>query len=393
MNKTNKINFLEFLEKLKFITLSEIKSEYAEINNIFHQLRKSNETIIKSLVDDMDLTIVETINKFSKYKELELNDELFKDLKNYYEVILEVDTNKKLESLDKLSKKLVYKYYTNFPETKLLRPINTCLLNMMNILIPHQSQLKILLEMILELDLKYIGMTIKNTISKKLTRKENSIIENTMHILISSSSDKLGNLVNIIDDKYWYLSNYMNDDIKTEVRDLEKPLSELKKYLDNQSKLFKSFKNEINIMTPDEFYFMIDFIFINGFKVKYPKIKIEIIKKFNNISAICINEYLLINSMYALIENSIEIKASIIQINISNSFEYIYIDIKDNVKGIPERINKYLFDKNFSFNKNGHFGLGLYIAKNWLESVSSKLEYISKHQMMRIIIPYKIKSI
>lgn len=222
----------------------------------------------------------------------------------------------------------------------------------------------------------------------KLTRKENSIIENTMHILISSSSDRLGNLVNSIDDKVWYLSNYTNEkNIKTDIKTIEKPMNDLKSYLDNQSKLFKSFKNEINQMTPEDFYFMLDFIFLNGFKIKYPKIRILISKELKNIKHFSINEYLIVNSMYALIENSIEANATVVEISIKNCEDELYIEIKDNGKELPVKIQKYIFDKNFSFNKPGHFGLGLYIAKNWLESVSCKIVYMKENKIMRIIIP------
>ncbi len=92
--------------------------------------------------------------------------------------------------------------------------------------------------------------------------------------------------------------------------------------------------------------------------------------------------------MYALIENSIEAHASLIQIELSTSNSFILIDIKDNGTGIYTNNNDYIFDKNFTFKKPGHFGLGLFLAKNWLDSISSKLDYLEKDSLMRISIPY-----
>lgn len=394
MSQHNNFQFSALLDNLKTMDLSEIETEYKIVNNLLFHFIKSNETIVKNLTEAIEHEIHETILRKSKYKELELVDDLFKDLKDNYTLINEVNAEIKIEFLKKLSNKLVYKYYTNYPENEILKPINTCIIKLLKKIIPQQTQLIILIDTLLEIELKYIGQTIKNIISKKLTRKENSIIENTMHILISSSSDRLGNLVNVLDDNFWFITEYaLIEDLKQEIKNLETPMNNLKNYLNEQSKLFKSFKNEINQMTPKEFYFMIDFIFKNGFKIKYPKIHIEINKNLSEIKTFSINEYLLINSMYALIENSIEASATEIQIKISNSSKSMNIEINDNGVSIPRKIEKYITDKNFSYNKPGHFGLGLYIAKNWLESVSSKLEYVKEDKTMKIVIPLRMKSI
>lgn len=394
MSLHNNFQFSALLDNLKTMDLSEIETEYKIVNNLLFHFIKSNETIVKNLTEAIEHEIYETILRKSKYKELELVDDLFKDLKDNYTLINEVNVEIKIEFLKKLSNKLVYKYYTNYPENEILKPINTCIIKLLKKIIPQQTQLIILIDTLLEIELKYIGQTIKNIISKKLTRKENSIIENTMHILISSSSDRLGNLVNVLEDNFWFITEYaLIEDLKQEIKNLETPMNNLKNYLNEQSKLFKSFKNEINQMTPKEFYFMIDFIFKNGFKIKYPKIHIEINKNLTEIKTFSINEYLLINSMYALIENSIEASATEIQIKISNSSKSMNIEINDNGVSIPRKIEKYITDKNFSYNKPGHFGLGLYIAKNWLESVSSKLEYVKEDKTMKIVIPLRMKSI
>ena len=368
--------------------LKQIEIEHKTINDLLFQFIKSNDMAIPNLMETISNEINRIISIKNKYYDLGIVDNLFKDLKEYYTYIY-VNSDYKIEFLKELSNKFVYQYYTNFPEIEIIKPININIIEeLKKVVLPHQKQFIILIELVFEIELRYIGQLIKNLISMKLTRKENSIIENTMHILISSSSDRLGNLVNSIDDKVWYLSNYTNEEnIKTDIKTIEKPMNDLKSYLDNQSKLFKSFKNEINQMTPEDFYFMLDFIFLNGFKIKYPKIKILISKELKNIKHFSINEYLIVNSMYALIENSIEANATVVEISIKNCEDELYIEIKDNGKELPVKIQKYIFDKNFSFNKPGHFGLGLYIAKNWLESVSCKIIYMKENKIMRIIIP------
>lgn len=379
---------LSILDSLKMMDLKQIEIEHKTINDLLFQFIKSNDMVTPDLMETISNEINRIISIKNKYYDLGIVDNLFKDLKEYYTYIY-VNSDYKIEFLKELSNKFVYQYYTNFPEIEIIKPININIIEeLKKVVLPHQKQFIILIELVFEIELRYIGQLIKNLISMKLTRKENSIIENTMHILISSSSDRLGNLVNSIDDKVWYLSNYTNEkNIKTDIKTIEKPMNDLKSYLDNQSKLFKSFKNEINQMTPEDFYFMLDFIFLNGFKIKYPKIRILISKELKNIKHFSINEYLIVNSMYALIENSIEANATVVEISIKNCEDELYIEIKDNGKELPVKIQKYIFDKNFSFNKPGHFGLGLYIAKNWLESVSCKIVYMKENKIMRIIIP------
>lgn len=379
---------LSILDSLKMMDLEQIEIEHKTINDLLFQFIKSNDMAIPNLMGTISNEINRIISIKNKYYDLGIVDNLFKDLKEYYTYIY-VNSDYKIEFLKELSNKFVYQYYTNFPEIEIIKPININIIEeLKKVVLPHQKQFIILIELVFEIELRYIGQLIKNLISMKLTRKENSIIENTMHILISSSSDRLGNLVNSIDDKVWYLSNYTNEEnIKTDIKTIEKPMNDLKSYLDNQSKLFKSFKNEINQMTPEDFYFMLDFIFLNGFKIKYPKIRILISKELKNIKHFSINEYLIVNSMFALIENSIEANATVVEISIKNCEDELYIEIKDNGKELPVKIQKYIFDKNFSFNKPGHFGLGLYIAKNWLESVSCKIVYMKENKIMRIIIP------
>lgn len=385
-------NHSSWIQQLKNMCIDEVKEEYKRFNTQKFQFIKSNETKMRTFLDQTVKSIrKDALPKFDKLDEFDLYDELLFDLYEYYLGLLHYDLNKRMNLLEELSNKFIYKYYANFPENEILRPINKFFIEQLK----HYTKdyklnfrLVTFLELLFDIELKFIGITIKDLTSKKLIKKTNSIIENTIHILMSSSSDKLGNLVNSIDEKYWFLQNYVSSEYNKELSNMEVPISNLTKHLDLQSRLFKSFKNETNTMTQEEFCFMIDFIFQNGFKVKYPKTKIEITKDLKDLKTVTINEYLLINSMYALIENSIEANASIITIVLKTINGSVVIDIKDNGKGLNCSVDDYIFDKNFSYNKPGHYGLGLFLAKNWLESISSKLDFIKKENLMRISIPY-----
>lgn len=385
-------NHSSWIQRLKNMCIDEVKKEYQLFNAKKFQFIKSNEVKMKIFLEQTLKAIkIDSLPKYDKLDEFSLYDELLFDLSEYYLGLMHFDLNYRMSFLIELSNKFIYKYYANFPENEILRPINKYFIEQLK----HFSKdyklnfrLVTFLELLFDIELKFIGITIKDLTTKKLIKKTNSIIENTIHILMSSTSDKLGNLVNCIDEKYWYLQNFVKSEYCKELSNLESPIKDLTKHLDLQSKLFKSFRNEINTMTQEELCFMLEFIFKNGFKVKYPKTKIEIIKNLQEVKDVSINEYLLINSMYALIENSIEAHASLIQIELSTSNSSILIDIKDNGTGINTNSNDYIFDKNFTFNKPGHCGLGLFLAKNWLESISSKLDYLEKDSLMRISIPY-----
>lgn len=385
-------NHSSWLQRLKNMCIDEVKKEYQLFNTRKFQFIKSNEIKMRIFLEQTVKTIKkDSLPKYDKLDEFNLYEELLFDLSEYYLGLMHIDLNYRICFLENLSNKFIYKYYANFPENEILRPINKYFIEQ----IKHFSKdyklnfrLVTFLELLFDIELKFIGITIKDLTSKKLIKKTNSVIENTIHILMSSSSDKLGNFVNCIDEKYWYLQNFVKSEYCKELSTLESPIKDLTKHLELQSKLFKSFRNEINTMTQEELCFMLGFIFKNGFKVKYPKVKIEIINNLQEVKDVSINEYLLINSMYALIENSIEAHASLIQIELSTSNSFILIDIKDNGTGIYTNNNDYIFDKNFTFKKPGHFGLGLFLAKNWLDSISSKLDYLEKDSLMRISIPY-----
>lgn len=196
---------LSILDSLKMMDLKQIEIEHKTINDLLFQFIKSNDMVTPNLMETISNEINRIISIKNKYYDLGIVDNLFKDLKEYYTYIY-VNSDYKIEFLKELSNKFVYQYYTNFPEIEIIKPININIIEeLKKVVLPHQKQFIILIELVFEIELRYIGQLIKNLISMKLTRKENSIIENTMHILISSSSDRLGNLVNSIDDKVWYL--------------------------------------------------------------------------------------------------------------------------------------------------------------------------------------------
>jgi signal transduction histidine kinase len=60
-------------------------------------------------------------------------------------------------------------------------------------------------------------------------------------------------------------------------------------------------------------------------------------------------------------------KASAIDISMNSKGDYCELKISDNGSGIPDKIKERVFDEGFKYGKNGHTGLGLYIAKRIVE--------------------------
>lgn len=74
-----------------------------------------------------------------------------------------------------------------------------------------------------------------------------------------------------------------------------------------------------------------------------------------------------------LIRNSFEADADYVEININKSNDEIVIKIKDNGKGIPKENISKVFIPNFSTKGTG-MGLGMSMAKHFIESINGKIE-------------------
>ncbi len=69
-----------------------------------------------------------------------------------------------------------------------------------------------------------------------------------------------------------------------------------------------------------------------------------------------------------MMNNSIEARASKIDIQLSKFEESLRINITDNGVGVPENIKGKIFDRGFTSGKNGGTGYGLYHAQKFIES-------------------------
>ncbi|MHB8337354.1 MAG: ATP-binding protein, partial [Ignavibacteriaceae bacterium] len=90
-----------------------------------------------------------------------------------------------------------------------------------------------------------------------------------------------------------------------------------------------------------------------------------------------------------LIRNSIQAGARNITIRVSSSETNYVVLVKDDGSGIPEGIKHKIFEPNFS-TKNKGMGLGLKLAKRFLESSSgsiSLVEGIESGTEFKIILP------
>ena len=86
---------------------------------------------------------------------------------------------------------------------------------------------------------------------------------------------------------------------------------------------------------------------------------------------------LVVNSSQAL--NSSSKNDSWIKINVTLNTKFVKINIIDNGPGLPESIKQNLFKPYLTTKKGGH-GLGLVIAKNFIEKCHGTLNYITENE-------------
>ena len=390
-----KDNFSTWQNAIKNMEKSKVEFEqilfYRNYMKFIKTIDKTYVNLIEELFDT-DEVLNELVHKYKLLK-LNLVEELLVLLKSYFLDLLQSNIGKRREHIKFIVKGLVNKYYSYKPENEILIPIFKIIVKKLKEKISckkNHFRIITMLEILIEIELRYIGLNIMNMVSNQIDKKTSSIVENTIHIFMSSTSDKLGNYINNISHEYMYLKKLKKKNMEYDIDSLDKPFNKFVDFLDNQSRLFKSFKNKMNdTMNVNDFNFMLEYVFKNGLKVKFPKTDIFIYNNLDEEIIFSINEYILINSIYAIIENSIESNSTEIKFILSNNENYIYVDIIDNGEGIPFEIVEFLFEKNFSYKKNGHDGLGLYIAKNWLKSIYCNLIFCFEDKKMRIEIPYK----
>ncbi|MFZ0456529.1 MAG: ATP-binding protein [Ignavibacteriaceae bacterium] len=90
-----------------------------------------------------------------------------------------------------------------------------------------------------------------------------------------------------------------------------------------------------------------------------------------------------------LVRNAIQASASVVEITVAAEENDYIITLKDNGNGIPEEAKEKIFDSNFTTKEKG-MGLGLKLAKRFLESINGKiflLESSEKGTTFRLQIP------
>jgi len=399
-------NFSAALHGLKTLNREKLEMEQQEFYKIsFHFMKSKEEMLLNHICKQLkeNELVKNTLYNNEKLVNIELFSLLTSELLEYFTCLFNINISERREYLDQFGKRLLNNYFSNTPEEEILRPMIHVILREFKILYNHEVWIEELcekLEFFFEIELKYVGTLLKRLIPQRVNEKTSSIIENTIHILMSSSADTLGNFANNSETKSILMgrmiSQYESSCPKLErtiksIKSAGTPIVDLIHFLKKQSKLFTSFKNEINAScTTDDFEFMLDFVFRNGIKVKYPSLNVDINNQMNRTLIFALNEYIIINSIYPVIENAIDARASNIIILLTNDADSIYIDISNDGDEIESKISNFLFDNNFSYKKDSiHHGLGLNITKNWLESISCKIQYMEYARNFRITIPHK----
>jgi two-component sensor histidine kinase len=98
------------------------------------------------------------------------------------------------------------------------------------------------------------------------------------------------------------------------------------------------------------------------------KIEIKFSSKDQNSSFVNLNHYLFDWVIENILKNAIDAMegVGIIEFEIFKDKKYVYLDIKDNGKGMPKSIHKRIFEPGFTTKKRG-WGLGLSLSKRIIE--------------------------
>jgi len=78
-----------------------------------------------------------------------------------------------------------------------------------------------------------------------------------------------------------------------------------------------------------------------------------------------------------------------VQINLSNQFNEVMLEVRDNGKGVSEKMQQHLFEP-FHSDRIGGTGLGLYLARELCQANGARLNYLSDHpeRCFRISFPF-----
>lgn len=210
----------------------------------------------------------------------------------------------------------------------------------------------------------------KNYLSSIQTEQHHKLLKNKEKIFSEVRHDIRSPLTSL---------NFVINSINTKLSDDEKLLSKqsLERINDIISTLnHKSVIDETAITTNEILFPLIHRIVAekrNELR-KSSSINISIINKLD-FGVFCkLNKSTFSRAISNILNNAIESNNKIeneLQINLilSNNSELVFIDIKDNGVGIPKENLELIFREGFSFNKSQGSGLGLSIAKKYIESI------------------------
>ena len=257
-------------------------------------------------------------------------------------------------------------------------------------------EFKEILEELFILDKKIIGLKIRHQVQTHISKKSKSLHVNSLHFLMISVSHMQNNLLSPVESQNRYYEKYVQADLENDIKKKEKILLLIEKnktvfdkykiFTQRLSTLFCTFESDAqfdNIKNIDFLYFLLDLVFVNGVNMKYKNTKLDVTlqntQDVRNQHTI-IYENVLIASIYALIENSIQSNATNITLDIHNNInsDSVEIFIKNNGDMIAKEDIKYLFYDHYSTKQQ--LGLGLSIVKRWLIETSADIFFVSSSE-------------
>jgi len=208
-----------------------------------------------------------------------------------------------------------------------------------------------------------------------------------LSLLTSEIAHEIKNPLNSIYLSFGVLENYCSQDkdalfyreaIKSEIK-------RISRILQSYSDLSKEIRPEFDEVTLKDF--INEFRLILDEELKAQNINFQINTQGNSVFKT--DKNLLKQILLNLIKNAAEADASIITANITATIEHLIIEVKDNGKGIEEKIKDSIFKPYISTKTKGT-GLGLHITQRLIVALKGKIELAAHTQgntIFRVILP------
>ncbi len=314
------------------------------------------------------------------------------------EIFKQFDFNKTLAEIENLSLYILHRVVNCRAEDVIYEQVFNKLIHLMkhgNNITPFNEGHADTIAIVMEFEKRLLGVSLKYLIQNSLAQKEKELNTNSLHFLMTSISHIQNNMLSLVEAKCSMLDLFIKLDLNRDDEEanikkekvIEKikrrqfPLKEYLLFVRQTSNLFCSFSvtNEhCNIQNIDFLKFLLELVFINGNHIKNPgitmRVNCELSINETSIKRIQLHENILIASIYAIVENAIEAGAKNIEINIVDiRNQYIEINIINDGKRIEEELVPHLFAAHFTTKKQ--LGLGLTIAKKWLNAIYYNINY------------------